>query len=177
MRAGYCPACAPGEIECPLVQNFFPNGTEESCSAALVRTQISAWRHLAGACWKLDAFGHLRHGASRQAVCRKPARLPMWARGNNVCSPQSLHLQGRGRAGKLGLGNCCNFPICTAPTSWKLCLQRSCRDRYHETPILSLEASHHNMPRLHRTRHAARLMRRRASSRTTLLTGTSQAGA
>ncbi|CAE7763068.1 PRY3 [Symbiodinium sp. CCMP2592] len=40
---GYCPACAPGEIECPIVQNFFPDGMEDrmvppsrQCAASLL---------------------------------------------------------------------------------------------------------------------------------------------
>ena len=36
--AGYCPACAPNESECPLVQNFFPDGTEDRALAALARS-------------------------------------------------------------------------------------------------------------------------------------------
>ena len=160
MCAGYCPACAPGEIECPLVQNFFPDGMEDSALAALARAQKGPGifvlparrlgRSLLVACdptsncvlrWASQAW--CLPAGSALAAC-STARVGT----GRQCVQPSIAASSRQRAGgELGWNGFCNFPTCTAPTSCKLCslgvLQRSCRDRYHKTPVLSFEASSH----------------------------------
>ena len=162
VRAGYCPTCAPGEIECPLVQNFFLDGMEDRALAASAPAQRGVdalGRSFVDSMTSYEqlhtALGHLRHGASQQAVCRKLARLPVWARGDDVRGPQSLHLQGRGRAGK--------WVVVEALLS--------------QNVGLLIRSIFVNVPRLHRVRPAVPLTRRRVWSWTTLLTGTSQVGA